>query len=106
MQRESAQIDWKPPKNGAVKVKFDGAFNSAQKRGGIRVLIVILNLNGEVIAKTSMVEFITNPFLAEAYAAVQALDFAHNIGFDNNIILKGDSLCSVKRLNGVGEGLI
>ncbi|XVF87834.1 hypothetical protein PTKIN_Ptkin18bG0152500 [Pterospermum kingtungense] len=48
-------------------------------------------------AKTATIKDINEPFLIEAHAAVEAMDFALNCGF-HEIILEGDALGVIKRL--------
>ncbi|XVF65582.1 hypothetical protein PTKIN_Ptkin09bG0260100 [Pterospermum kingtungense] len=92
---------WKPPGEDFVKINFDGSYDRGSFSGGIG--IVARNANGDVLdAKAARILEVDDPFLVEAQAAVAALEFAADCGF-RRIILEGDALCIIKRLQGCNE---
>ncbi|XVF87470.1 hypothetical protein PTKIN_Ptkin18bG0122500 [Pterospermum kingtungense] len=87
---------WKPPAENMIKVNFDGSLNKESKFGGIG--IVIRNDAREVMgAKAKRIQNVNDPFLIEALAAVDALEFASDRGF-KEIVLEGDALSIINAL--------
>ncbi|XVF66187.1 hypothetical protein PTKIN_Ptkin10aG0015200 [Pterospermum kingtungense] len=71
-------MNWQPLGPDKVKVNFDGAFKASTRIGGIGV--DIRNAAGELMgAKAAMLQNVTDPFVVEAMAAIQALDFASDL---------------------------
>ena len=84
------------PPNGFVKLNFDGANAEASRLSGVG--IVIWDSDGAVLA--SCVEKFNQPFKVgdtKALAAMKALSFAHELGFQN-IVLEGDALNLIQAL--------
>ena len=87
---------WTTLPNGFVKVNFDGANAKALRLSGVGV--VIRDSDEAVLA--SCAEKFNQPFKAEdteALAAMKALSFAHELGFQN-IVLEGDALNLIQAL--------
>ncbi|XVF58906.1 hypothetical protein PTKIN_Ptkin07bG0103500 [Pterospermum kingtungense] len=55
-------------------------------------------------AKSSRVQFVSDPFAIEAIVAKSAKEFASDLGF-TDIILEGDALSIIKDINDVREDL-
>ncbi|XVF24499.1 hypothetical protein REPUB_Repub13aG0133400 [Reevesia pubescens] len=92
---------WKAPNYDQVKINFDGATNQQEKSGGCGA--VIRDHKGQVLGACAQFnEGIYDPLVTEAYAAVKALIFAAEIGC-RNIILEGDALQIINRLNNTDE---
>ena len=86
---------WKPLRPGFVKVNFDGALDRRTNTGGIG--IVIRNEKGLIMgAKAAKSHCFNEPFLAEAKAALSALIFAFEMGFQK-IEVEGDALSIIKQ---------
>lgn len=93
---QQTQAKWLHPPLNAYKVNFDGAFKASTKTGGIKV--VIRDVDGNLMgSKIVTIHEATDPFIVEATATVQALEFASNLRFQK-IILEGDALSIVKML--------
>ena len=94
---------WRPPQAGFVKINFNGAvFDSSHSSG---VGAVIRNHNEAVMA--SCAEILNQAYKAEeieALAALKALQFAFDLGFQN-AILEGDSLGLIKALKAKDHNL-
>lgn len=87
---------WRVPQAGFVKVNFDGAIFGDSRLSGVGV--VIKDSNGAVLA--SCAEKIGQVYKAEeteALAALKALTFAHELGFQN-VVLEGDALGLIQAL--------
>ncbi|XVF32698.1 hypothetical protein REPUB_Repub17cG0105400 [Reevesia pubescens] len=83
------EIRWQRPKQGFVKVNFDGAVSIAEGTGGSGV--IIRDEEGSVLGACSVFHFgLQNPEIVEASAALVALSFAANMGFQQ-IIVEGDA---------------
>ncbi|XVE86314.1 hypothetical protein DITRI_Ditri18aG0025900 [Diplodiscus trichospermus] len=94
--RTSLPGKWNPPSNGLVKINFDGSFYQCAKRCGIGV--VARDSEGFVLgAHVSSKTCVLDPFMAEAYAAVRAFQFAYEMGF-TNVMFEGDSLSIIRSL--------
>ncbi|XP_030959169.1 uncharacterized protein LOC115981127 [Quercus lobata] len=94
---------WSPPQSGFIKVNFDGAVFGNLNMSGIGV--VIRNNNGVVMA--SCAEKINQAYKVDeikALAALKALKFAHELGFQN-AILEGDSLGLIQALKAEDHNL-
>ena len=79
-----------------VKLNFDGAVCSKNKRAGVGV--VVRDTNGLVLA--SCAKPVPQPYKAaevESLAAAKALSFATELGF-RRVILEGDSLEVIQAL--------
>ena len=87
---------WRPPQSGFVKVNFDGAvFDNSNS---LSVGDIIQNHNGAVMA--SYAKKLNQAYKAEeieALAALKALQFAYDLGFQN-AILEGVLLGLIKAL--------
>lgn len=84
------------PQASFVKVNFDDAIFGDSNKSGVG--IVIRDNNGAVLASCS--EKIFQAYKVEeieALAALKALTFAHELGFQN-VILKGDALGLIQAL--------
>ena len=95
---------WTAPPNGFVKINFDGANAESSRMSGVRV--VIQDSEGVVLA--SCAEKLNQPFKAEdmeALAALKALSFAHELGFQN-IVLEGDALNLIQALKAQEQNLL
>nr|XP_023903860.1 uncharacterized protein LOC112015657 [Quercus suber] len=87
---------WRPPQDGFVKINFDGAVFCHSNSSGVGA--VIWNHDGAVMA--SYAEKLNQAYKAEeieALAALKAVQFAYNLGFQK-VILEGDSLGLIKAL--------
>jgi ribonuclease HI len=81
---------------GFVKINWDAAVDSVNRRMGIGV--VIRDSNGEVVATVSSPRnHITAPDIAEAVAALRAVTFCREVGF-SKVVLEGDALQVVHAL--------
>ncbi|XP_022730181.1 uncharacterized protein LOC111285158 isoform X1 [Durio zibethinus] len=91
------QQTWNQPINGLYMVYFDGALDRKVNKGGIG--LIIRNSEGDIMgASVASMERVIGPFvLVEANAAVRALDFAFEMGFQL-IIIEGDALGVLKKL--------
>ena len=95
---------WTAPPNGFVKINFDGANAESSRMFGVGV--VIRDSEGAVLA--SCAEKLNQPFKAEdmeALAALKALSFAHELGFQN-IVLEGDALNLIQALKAQEQNLL
>ncbi|XVF03667.1 hypothetical protein REPUB_Repub05bG0013100 [Reevesia pubescens] len=91
---------WEKPTSNYVKVNFDGATNAALHMGGRGA--IIRDGGGAVLGACSMPHFgISDPLTVEAMAAVEALKFTEEMGF-NDIALEGDSVKVVNLLKDEG----
>ncbi|XVF59431.1 hypothetical protein PTKIN_Ptkin07bG0275300 [Pterospermum kingtungense] len=87
---------WEPPAPNMFKVNFDGLFHSPTKAGGIGV--VIRNGARELMGtKVAKIQNVIDPFVIKATAAIQAMEFARDLGFQR-ILLEGDALSIVSKL--------
>ena len=88
---------WTPPHEGVIKVNFDGAVNVNERTSGMEV--VARDSDGMVVgAFESCVKDMIDPTTVEALAAVKALTFAKDMGFQK-IILEGDALAVINKIN-------
>ncbi|XVF80213.1 hypothetical protein PTKIN_Ptkin15bG0053200 [Pterospermum kingtungense] len=95
------RVQWKPQSENYVKVNFDGALRAHEKQGGIGV--VICNSSGEFMRALAVkVQWVMNPLMVEALAAVRASVFALDMGF-RFIELEGDSLGVADKLNSMED---
>ena len=96
---------WRAPQAGFVKVNFDGAvFGDSNKSS---VGIIIKDNNGAVLASCSKKKKKIQAYKAEeieALAALKALTFAHELGFQN-VILEGDALSLIQALKSQEQNL-
>ena len=86
----SGENRWKALPIGFVKANFDAANSEGSRLSGVGV--VIRDSNGDVLA--SCAEKIDQSYKAEdteAMAALKALTFTHELGFQN-VVLEGDAL--------------
>ncbi|GLT69088.1 hypothetical protein SLA2020_412670 [Shorea laevis] len=84
------------PPLGFVKVNWDAAVDSVNRRMGIGV--IIRSSTGEVLATLSALKsYIINPLIAEATAALRAVTFSRDLGFPK-VMLEGDALVIVQAL--------
>ncbi|XP_038711874.1 uncharacterized protein LOC120006075 [Tripterygium wilfordii] len=85
---------WLPPPEGIIKVNWDAGINVAVQKSGFRVVIRD-HLGVLMAAKCSSRPIALDPTVAEAEAALLAVEFAMELGF-RHIILEGDSLAVVE----------
>ena len=94
---------WKAPPIGFVKANFDAANSEVLRLFGVGV--VIRDSDSAVLA--SCVEKIDQVYKTEdteALAALKALTFAHELGFQN-VVLKGDALSLIQALKSQEQNL-
>ncbi|KAL4302611.1 hypothetical protein GQ457_10G021430 [Hibiscus cannabinus] len=88
---------WIPPPGNLIKVNFDATFdnNSFSSSSGI----VFRNNEGLLMAAAVFPHsYVPNSCAAEAQACLDAVSLAHELSF-HNIIIEGDSLTVIKKLN-------
>ncbi|XVF83298.1 hypothetical protein PTKIN_Ptkin16aG0475500 [Pterospermum kingtungense] len=79
-QRSRPVVCWIPPEGTVYKVNFDGALQVRVKVGGIGV--IIRNSMGEVMGVMACpINEVSDPLVLEALAAIKALKFANDMGF-------------------------
>jgi ribonuclease HI len=84
------------PQSGLIKVNWDAAIDISGKRMGMG--IIARDHEGYVLASMcSIKQFIVDPAVAEAYAALKAVEFCCDLGLWN-ILLEGDALEIVNAL--------
>ena len=94
---------WRPPQSGFVKVNFDGTVFDNSNSSGVGA--IIRNHSGDVMA--SCVEKLNQAYKAEeieALAALKALQFTYDLGFQN-AILEGDLLGLIQALKAEDHNL-
>ncbi|KAF5468997.1 hypothetical protein F2P56_013102, partial [Juglans regia] len=93
---------WQAPPLNWIKLNWDGATDKAQ--GLIGVGVVARDSAGHIIStlRTSKHLF-PDPLLAEAFGALQAMNFGLELGF-TQVIIEGDSLQVVRALKNEKEG--
>ncbi|KAK5826564.1 hypothetical protein PVK06_021489 [Gossypium arboreum] len=85
---------WRPPEAGVIKINFDAAFKSSNKRAITAALA--RNSSGDMIgAETYLFEDVVDAFVAEARTCERALIFAGIMGL-RHLIVEGDSLTVIK----------
>lgn len=90
-------VKWNPPEESSVRVNFDAAF--LQQNHLSFVGIIIPDHNGLVLGSCSMKnDYILDSFIAEARAALQAFQFAANMGF-TNVEIEGDSRTVISKIS-------
>ena len=95
-QTQLVQQRWKPPPATFVKINFDGAVFSKDKRSGVGA--VIRDENGLVLGScTKLLPQAYSAVEVEALAAATALTLARDLGMQR-VILEGDSLIIIKAL--------
>lgn len=93
----SGMSSWSPPPVNVFKINFDGAVFESQCSAGVGA--VIRNSAGEVMATmVNKVAGVVNSEYIEALAAIQALDVAIDIGYQE-VILEGDALRVIQAIN-------
>ncbi|XP_042980102.1 uncharacterized protein LOC122310285 [Carya illinoinensis] len=98
VQRQAA---WVTPPRGRLKLNWDASLDKIRCRVGVGA--VIRDHEGQVLATLRMQhDLFPDPFLAEAYAALQASIFCKSSGY-KGIIMEGDSLQVVKGLNSASD---
>ena len=98
-----ATTHWTTPDANGFKINFDGALFGDGDHAGIGV--VIWNDAGLIMASlTQQIPLPTSVIEVEALAAIRALEFALELGFDN-ITLEGDSGLLIKNLMNGGNKL-
>ena len=81
---------WVGPPVGWVKINLDGAFDQAQKRGGLG--LVVRDSEGNILGGTcSFLSNVTAPDLIEAYAGRFACEFVSNYNL-SPVIFEADCL--------------
>ena len=99
----SGENRWKAPPIGFVKVNFDAANSEVSRLSGVGV--IIRDSSGDVLA--SCAEKIDQSYKAEdteAMAALKALTFTHELGFQN-VVLEGDALSLIQQLKSQDQNL-
>ncbi|KAK5784761.1 hypothetical protein PVK06_039291 [Gossypium arboreum] len=92
---------WHPPENGMIKLNFDASFQKESKISCAAVLA--RNSDGHCLgAYTYPLDDVVDAFVAEARACERAMVFAAEMGF-MRVLLEGDSLTIIKKLNSDGE---
>ncbi|KAK8490929.1 hypothetical protein V6N12_032768 [Hibiscus sabdariffa] len=88
---------WSPPAGNLIKVNFDVAFDNNSFSSSSS--IVFRNNEGLLIAATVFPHsYVLNSCVVEAQACLDAISLAHELFF-HNIIIEGDSLAVIKKLN-------
>ncbi|KAL4318018.1 hypothetical protein GQ457_18G000980 [Hibiscus cannabinus] len=94
------QISPDPP---LVKANFDASFSSVDRASWSGV--VVRNSIGEIMgACRRFSPYVASAFMAEAYAALHAIDLLVDLGFDSAVI-EGDSLTIIKKLQASSSDL-
>ncbi|XP_042958188.1 uncharacterized protein LOC122293778 [Carya illinoinensis] len=92
----SSKTEWRPPPQDWFKVNWDEAVNKAE--GFVGVGVVVRDCQGMVIATLRQRKsLITEPFLAESYGALTAVQSAWDLGL-SKIVLEGNSLQAIQAL--------
>jgi hypothetical protein len=99
-QRSNEQVQWRPPPQNTYKVNWDAALDSVNQRMGVGV-IVRDHMGRVIAARSTTVEFSSEPVVAEAIAALHAAEFSRDLGLPK-IILEGDSLQVVNAVQDTG----
>ncbi|OMO99660.1 hypothetical protein COLO4_13164 [Corchorus olitorius] len=87
---------WQAPPPGVYKVNFDGSFQSASKEGSYGA--IARDYEGNVLgAIAGRLELVADSFQAECLAALKAITWAKDMGF-NNIVLEGDALSIIRKV--------
>ncbi|KAA3476900.1 reverse transcriptase [Gossypium australe] len=90
-------VKWNRPGESYVRVNFDAVF--LQQNHQSFVGIIIPDHNGLVLGSCSMKnDYILDSFIAEARAAIQALQFAADMGF-TNVEIEGDSRTVISKIS-------
>ncbi|KAL4379420.1 hypothetical protein GQ457_02G006440 [Hibiscus cannabinus] len=88
---------WKAPQEAVVKINFDSAF-SCHSRSATSGIVARDN-EGFILAACAFPHSnVSDAFVAEALACLQAVHFAKDMGF-LNVTIEGDSLSVCKKLN-------
>jgi hypothetical protein len=96
----SAVVRWRPPLPGCLKINWNTARDSHSRSVGFS--FIVWDSNGLIYASGSLsMKTLMDPIVAEAFAALRALEFCRNKCY-SNIMLKGDSLEVVKSINNSG----
>ncbi|KAK8552337.1 hypothetical protein V6N12_040937 [Hibiscus sabdariffa] len=94
---------WQAPDLPLVKENFDASFSSVDKASWSGV--VVRNSIGEIMgACRRFSPFVASAFMAEAYAALHAIDLLIDLGFDS-VVIEGDSLTIIKKLQASSSDL-
>lgn len=94
---EEVQSKWKNPPQGVLKVNWDVALNSITKRLGASI-IVQDHEGWAIAAKSTTFPMMLEPMSAEAFPALNAMEFSRDLGLQQ-IILEGDTLQVVNVAN-------
>ncbi|GMJ12059.1 hypothetical protein like AT3G09510 [Hibiscus trionum] len=92
----TSKVKWEAPTEGVVKVNFDAAYDQASK---VSFSAVVCRDNEGFILAAGIVQHqnVADAFTAEAWACLQAVRMASEVGFIN-IIVEGDSLTVLKKV--------
>ena len=94
---------WTDPPTGFVKANFVGANSEASRLSGVGV--VLRDSNGAVLAScVEKIDQVYKPEDTEALAALKAVTFAHELGFQN-VVLEGDALSLIQALKSQEQNL-
>ena len=97
----SSKTEWRPPPQDWFKVNWDGVVNKI--KGFVGMGVVVRDCQGMVVATLRKRKpLITDPFLAESYGALKAVQFARDLGL-SKVVLEGDSLQAIQALQGDQE---
>ncbi|KAK8623776.1 hypothetical protein V6N13_065139 [Hibiscus sabdariffa] len=97
LDKKRMRVHWLPPLGDTIKVNFDACFSSRYRTSFSRV--VAKNYGGSIMAAGTIPHhFVTNPEVAEAYACIDALVLARDVGF-RSIIIEGDVLTVINKAN-------
>ncbi|KAL4341176.1 hypothetical protein GQ457_08G012070 [Hibiscus cannabinus] len=92
----ASRMHWIPPLGDTIKVNFDACFSTRYRTSFSRV--VARNNGGYMAAGTIPHLFVPSPEVAEAYACIDALMLARDVGF-NSVIIEGDALTVINKAN-------
>ncbi|KAL4272451.1 hypothetical protein GQ457_13G023230 [Hibiscus cannabinus] len=94
---------WQAPDPPLVKANFDASFSGVDRASWSGV--VVRNSIGEIMgACRRFSPYVASAFMAEAYAALHAIDLLVDLGFDSAVI-EGDSLTIIKKLQASSSDL-
>lgn len=98
-----SSVEWEPPGEPFLKLNFDASVAASSQRSGIG--IVVRNGAGDIVAwKRKRVDFIVDPEIVEAQAALVAVELAMEKGW-MHVIIDGDCLVVIKALNSIAPCL-
>ncbi|XP_059436347.1 uncharacterized protein LOC132169310 [Corylus avellana] len=91
---------WQPPPMDMVKVNWDAAID--QRNSCVGLGILARDATGQFMVACGIKQrIVVDPTVAEAIAALHAVIFAKELGFER-VIFEGDSLTVMKAINSIG----